>query len=188
MSSSPKRSQRSTVATRIVSREDRGVATTRELAELTTVCVPCCTLDRLNRPKFERVLLPRTSGLQIILDAVADVKPDIYDLTIAFPTYSGEVPTFEMGYGRKTDTRVPSMKSLLAGQGPPHVAIHAKKYAYDDAMQGLEQFLDERWQEKEERLNYFITHQKFPVQKGEDVSELALPVRPSDCCWLLRRK
>ncbi|TYZ61178.1 hypothetical protein PybrP1_012394 [[Pythium] brassicae (nom. inval.)] len=131
--------------------------------------------EKLNRPKFERVLLPRTSGLQIILDAVADVKPDIYDLTLAFPTYSGEVPTFEMGYSRKIDTSVPSMKSLLAGQGPPHVAIHAKKYSYDAATQNLEQFLDARWQEKEERLNYFIAHQKFPVQKDEDVSVLTLP-------------
>lgn len=133
-------------------------------------------ISRLNRPKFERVLLPRTSGLQIILNAVEDVKPDIYDLTLAFPTYSGEVPTFDMGYDRKTDTGVPSMKSLLAGQGPKHVAIHSKKFSYDEATQNLETFLDARWQEKEERMNYFIKHQKFPV-KDEEVSVLTLPVR-----------
>lgn len=134
-------------------------------------------LARLDRPKFERVLLPRTSGLQIILDAVDGVKPDIYDMTIAFPTYSGEVPTFDMGYSRKTDTGVPSMKSLLAGQGPAHVAIHSKKFAFDDATQDLEAFLDARWREKEARMNHFIDHQAFPVQEGEDVAVVSLPVR-----------
>lgn len=136
---------------------------------------------RLNRPKFERVLLPRTSGLQIILDAVGDVKPDIYDLTIAFPTYSGEVPTFEMGYGRKTDTGVPSMKSLLASKGPDHVAIHSKKFSYEEATENLEKFLDTRWREKEERLDFFIKNQKFPV-KDEEVSVISLPVRHGTPC------
>lgn len=122
------------------------------------------------------MLLPRTSGLQIILDAVNDVKPDIYDMTIAFPTYTGEVPTFEMGYSRKVDTDVPSMKSLLAGQGPQHVAIHSKKYSYEEATQNLERFLDARWQEKEERLSYFIENQQFPVE-NEAQTVLSLPVR-----------
>ncbi|RLN59685.1 hypothetical protein BBJ29_003648 [Phytophthora kernoviae] len=127
---------------------------------------------REGRPKFERVLLPRTTGMQIILDAVADAKPDIYDLTLAFPSYSGEVPTYDMGYGRKIDTEVPSMKTLLAGTAPAgRVALHSRKFSYDEAASNLGAFLDARWQEKEERLNYFIEHQKFP---GEDTEEIEL--------------
>ncbi|GMF35922.1 unnamed protein product [Phytophthora fragariaefolia] len=129
---------------------------------------------REGRPKFERVLLPRTAGMQIILDAVADAKPDIYDLTLAFPSYSGEVPTFDMGYGRKVDTEVPSMKSLLAGKAPVgRVAIHSRKFSYEDAATDLQGFLDARWKEKEERLNYFIEHQKFPGDEGTVDMELS---------------
>lgn len=122
------------------------------------------------------MLLPRTSGLQIILDAVKDVKPDIYDLTIAFPSYSGEVPTFDMGYDRKTDTAVPSMKSLLAGQAPGSVSIHAQKFAFDDVTADLQGFLDARWQEKEQRMNHFIKHQQFPAKEGEEHSHIHGPV------------
>lgn len=123
------------------------------------------------------MLLPRTSGLQIILDAVQDAKPDIYDLTIAFPTYSGEVPTYDMGYGRKKDTDVPSMKSLLAGKGPKSVSIHAQKFSFDEVTGDLQGFLDKRWTEKEARMNYFIEHQRFPQAEGEESMRLNLSVR-----------
>lgn len=131
--------------------------------------------EKFNRPKFDRVLLPRTSGLQIILDAVKEVQPDIYDLTIAFPSYSGEVPTAEMGYSRKVDTEVPSMKSLLACKGPKTVSIHSKKYSFSEANANLEQFLDSRWKEKEERLDYFIKHQQFPVEDKKAPEMITLP-------------
>ncbi|GMF28641.1 unnamed protein product [Phytophthora lilii] len=134
---------------------------------------------REGRPKFERVLLPRTTGMQIILDAVEEAKPDIYDLTLAFPSYSGEVPTYDMGYGRKVDTEVPSMKSLLAGKAPVgRVAMHSRRFSYEDAATDLQGFLDARWKEKEERLNYFIEHQRFP---GEETTvEMELSVSESD--------
>lgn len=111
-----------------------------------------------------------------MLDAVQDVKPDIYDMTIAFPSYSGEVPTFAMGYGRNIDTEVPSMSDLLAGKGPSSVSIHSKKYSYDQASENLEAFLDARWTEKEARLNHFIQHQQFDPEEGEETQEIALSV------------
>ncbi|KAL4176378.1 hypothetical protein KRP22_001321 [Phytophthora ramorum] len=140
---------------------------------------------REDRPKFERVLLPRTTGMQIILDAVAEAKPDIYDFTLAFPSYSGEVPTFDMGYGRKVDTEVPSMKSLLAGQAPQgRVAIHSRKFSYEDAATDLQGFLDARWKEKEERLNYFIKHQQFPADEKAVEIELSSSVGAVFRLWL----
>jgi lysocardiolipin and lysophospholipid acyltransferase len=134
--------------------------------------------EREGRPSFERLLLPRTTGMQIILDAVADAKPDIYDLTLAFPSYSGEVPTYDMGYGRKVDTEVPSMKSLLAGKQPAgRVALHSRKFKYEDAATDLQVFLDARWKEKEDRLNYFIDHQRFPGEESPVEIELSVSER-----------
>lgn len=122
-------------------------------------------------------MLPRTSGLEIVLNAVKDVKPDIYDLTIAFPSYSGEIPTFDMGYDRKIDTDVPSMKSLLAGKSPGHVVIHARKFGFDEAHNDLQTFLDTRWAEKDVRLDHFIKHQAFPIGKNEQQYAISTPVR-----------
>ncbi|KAJ0399541.1 hypothetical protein P43SY_006087 [Pythium insidiosum] len=141
--------------------------------------------EKTNRPKFEHVVLPRTAGLQIILDAVADVQPDIYDLTIAFPSYSGEIPTYDMGYDRKIDTQIPSMKSLLAGKKPGTVAIHAKRFSYSEAVSDLEAFLDNRWQEKDERMSHFIQHNAFAAESGEErqVLQLSHSVLPVFRLW-----
>lgn len=123
--------------------------------------------EKTNRPKFNHVVLPRTAGLQVILDAVEKVQPDIYDLTLAFPSYSGEIPTFDMGYDRKIDTQVPSMKSLLAGKKTGPISIHSRRFSYADAKKDLQGFLDTRWAEKDVRMAHFIKHKAFPVQKNE---------------------
>ncbi len=135
-----------------------------------------CVDGRSNRPQFQHVLLPRTSGLQLVLDSVGDVKPDIYDLTMVFPSYSGEIPTFEMGYDRKIDTQVPSMKTLLAGKYPGSISLHAKKYSYDEAYANIEQFLDTRWAEKDARMEHYIKHQSFPIVEGEITRTLHMKV------------
>lgn len=52
--------------------------------------------------------------------------------------------------------------------------MHSRKFSYEDAATDLQGFLDARWKEKEERLNYFIEHQKFP---GDDTTvEMELSV------------
>ncbi|TDH70632.1 hypothetical protein CCR75_005549 [Bremia lactucae] len=138
-----------------------------------------------NRPKLERVLLPRTTGMQIILDAVAEAKPDIYDLTLAFPSYSGEVPTYQMGYTRQFDTEVPSMKSLLAGKQPlGRVALHSQRYSYEDVAKDLQGFLDARWKEKEARLTYFMKHQAFPEATPPVEVDLSTSVGAVFRLWL----
>ncbi|KAL7683166.1 putative phospholipid/glycerol acyltransferase [Plasmopara halstedii] len=140
---------------------------------------------RENRPKMKRVLLPRITGMQIILDAVVEAKPDIYDLTLAFPSYSGEVPTFEMGYGRKVDTEVPSMKTLLAGKQPlGRVALHSQRFHYEDVVKDIQGFLDARWKEKEERLSYFIEHQQFPEAKTSIEMDVSSSIGAVVRLWL----
>ncbi|KDO29801.1 hypothetical protein SPRG_04915 [Saprolegnia parasitica CBS 223.65] len=115
------------------------------------------------RPKLERVLLPRAAGLQLLLDAYAntDIKPEIYDVTIAYPSYSGEVPTYEMGYSRHIDTEVPSMQHVLARTHPESVHLHITKHEFNDANANVESFLDKQWLRKEALLNEFIVHQEF---------------------------
>ncbi|OQR98132.1 1-acyl-sn-glycerol-3-phosphate acyltransferase [Achlya hypogyna] len=119
---------------------------------------------KTNRPTFEHLLLPRSTGLQIMMDAFStdDVKPDIFDLTMAYPSYSGEVPTYAMGYGRNVDTEIPSMKSLVAGAGPSDVHIHSEKFSFDHVKQlGVERFLDRQWETKDKLLQEFIANQSF---------------------------
>ncbi|EQC41960.1 hypothetical protein SDRG_00809 [Saprolegnia diclina VS20] len=121
---------------------------------------------KTNRPTFEHLLLPRSTGLQIMMDAFSSddtqTKPDIYDLTMAYPSYSGEVPTFAMGYGRNVDSDIPSMKSLVAGSGPDDVFVHGQKFSFEDVQSlGVEAFLDRQWRAKDKLLTEFIANQSF---------------------------
>ncbi|ETV96878.1 hypothetical protein, variant [Aphanomyces invadans] len=117
--------------------------------------------QRTNRPELTRLLLPRTTGLHTMLAATEQIKPDVYDLTMAYPTYSGEVPTAAMGYSRKKDTGVPSMTDVLCGRGPTTVWIHGAKHTFDDVFENEEAFLDNAWQAKEKLLSDFISNQEF---------------------------
>lgn len=142
---------------------------------------------RQGRPKFEKVLLPRVAGLQVILDAVDAAEPDIYDMTIAFPSYSGEIPTTAMGYTRKHDTEIPSMKTLLARRSSRKpIWIHGQKFEYQHVKEDLQTFLDTRWKAKEELLKHFTKHQKFP--SSDSARHVVLPVRmrASACTLLIR--
>ncbi|CCI42137.1 unnamed protein product [Albugo candida] len=134
--------------------------------------------EKQGRPKFEKVLLPRVAGLQVILDAVDAAEPDIYDMTIAFPSYSGEIPTTAMGYTRKHDTEIPSMKTLLARRSSRKpIWIHGQKFEYQHVKEDLQTFLDTRWKAKEELLKHFTKHQKFP--SSDSARHVVLPASKS---------
>lgn len=62
--------------------------------------------EKSGRPKFELVMSPRVRGLEACINALQDAKPDIVDITIAYDSYSGEVPTWEMGMFVYYDYRV----------------------------------------------------------------------------------
>lgn len=42
-------------------------------------------------------MTPRVRGLQACMDALKGAKPDILDITITYHSYTGEVPTWDMG-------------------------------------------------------------------------------------------
>ncbi|KAF0736752.1 hypothetical protein AaE_008983 [Aphanomyces astaci] len=114
-----------------------------------------------HRPVLHRVMLPRSTGLKLMLDAFKDspVQPTILDVTMAFPSYSGEVPTYEMGYDRHVDVDLPSMKKLLMGHGPSKVHFHCRHFSMADVGDDVQAFLDALWVDKEALLNEFIQHQ-----------------------------
>lgn len=133
---------------------------------------------RTNRPCLQHTLLPRSGGLKVLLQAVKDIQPDIYDLTMAFSTYSGEIPTYDMGYDRNTDTMVPSVKKLLAGQSPAKVHVHGERFTYDQVSGRVEEWLDEQWVRKEQRLQEYIRAERLTTSKKEHKTAQTVQVPP----------
>ncbi|ETV84458.1 hypothetical protein H257_03660, partial [Aphanomyces astaci] len=149
-----------------------------------------------HRPVLHRVMLPRSTGLKLMLDAFKDspVQPTILDVTMAFPSYSGEVPTYEMGYDRHVDVDLPSMKKLLMGHGPSKVHFHCRHFSMADVGDDVQAFLDALWVDKEALLNEFIQHQGFeskqhstrvlrPTASWQAVGRLWLAGGVSICFW-----
>jgi len=110
-----------------------------------------------NRPKLDLLLLPRTTGLKKALDTLENLTT-VYDITIAYPSYSGEVPTFEDGYSRHIDTGIPCFKNVLEGDAPQDkVHIHVEKHDISKVREGnFTEWLDAQWVKKEKRLRQFI--------------------------------
>jgi len=110
-----------------------------------------------NRPQLDLLLLPRVTGFNKALTSLENVTT-IYDLTIAYPTYSGEIPSYEDGYTRHIDTGIPSFKSNCAAEQPSDkVHIHINKIDVTKAREAdVTEFLDTIWVKKEQRLRQFI--------------------------------
>ncbi|RHY76953.1 hypothetical protein DYB34_002045 [Aphanomyces astaci] len=140
-----------------------------------------------HRPVLHRVMLPRSTGLKLMLDAFKDspVQPTILDVTMAFPSYSGEVPTYEMGYDRHVDMDLPSMKKLLMGHGPSKVHFHCRHFSMADVGDDVQAFLDALWVDKEALLNEFIQHQVLFTRSNFRQPQ-AIAVHATDTTDLLR--
>ncbi|RQM31417.1 hypothetical protein B5M09_001281 [Aphanomyces astaci] len=140
-----------------------------------------------HRPVLHRVMLPRSTGLKLMLDAFKDspVQPTILDVTMAFPSYSGEVPTYEMGYDRHVDVDLPSMKKLLMGHGPSKVHFHCRHFSMADVGDDVQAFLDALWVDKEALLNEFIQHQVLFTRSNFRQPQ-AIAVHATDTTDLLR--
>ncbi len=117
------------------------------------------------RPHMQHLVLPRTRAFQACMDALSQmpgITPIIYDLTLAYHGYSGEVPTWEMGYGREHDVDTPNVEDMLRGRACPRVHVHVKVYEGDEAVRtDVEGWLDARWKEKDVLLERFIHEQCF---------------------------
>jgi len=118
-----------------------------------------------NRPKLDLLLLPRTKGLKKAIDCLENVT-HIYDLTIAYPTYTGEVPTVNDGHSRKRDVGIPSLYTALGADTPTDkIHIHVAKYEVEKVKENLTEFLDQAWLKKEKRLHQFMDQKTLLLDK-----------------------
>jgi lysocardiolipin and lysophospholipid acyltransferase len=115
------------------------------------------------RPNLELTLLPRHRGLQTILDGLREYE--IYDITMTFQGYSGEVPTWEMGYERNEDFLIPNVQKLIYGMEIGDCYLDVQRFDSLAPTTSLQQWLDERWQVKDDLLKHFVKNQQF--RQGE---------------------
>jgi len=129
-----------------------------------------------DRPHLEHLLLPRVRGLQHILEVLnknGQRSPEVFDVTMAFDSYTGEVPSWEDTNYRTNDVLVPTGESLFAGSASKRVHFEASRFSGKELLNGdqsLEEWLDERWARKDRMLAYFAKHGHF------DAEELGAPV------------
>jgi len=117
-----------------------------------------------NRPHLDLLLLPRTKGLKSSLETLGDRVDTIYDITLGYPGYSGEIPTVEQNYSRAIDKDIPNFQTLASGVVPEKVHFHVTKYNAKEALESEDftVWLDGVWAKKERLLKHFIQHQCFP--------------------------
>lgn len=93
--------------------------------------------------------------------------PSVYDVTIGYPGYHGEVPDWNLGFGRKFDKEIGNLKTLMEGKSQPLVHLHFQKIDGEEVGSIEGGFLDRIWENKEARMDYFAKHQAFQeAEKG----------------------
>jgi len=119
------------------------------------------------RPNLDLVLLPRTTGFEACLKSLGSGHHIIYDVTMAFSGYTGEVPTYEMGYERSRDVGIPNAGKVLMGH-KTEVHLDVRAIPSTEILEkhpSIEKWLDERFARKDRLLKYFAEHQQFPVDE-----------------------
>ena len=123
-----------------------------------------------NLPLLSYCFHPRTTGFKYTVNALRDGGLGaVYDVTIAYPDVLSKSPS-----------------DVLMGYMPREVHYHISKYDDEDLpedQENLEQWLRDRWLEKEERLKEFYTHGEFQEGDGERSAEVQ---RPKNTRFLLR--
>ena len=123
------------------------------------------------------LLLPRTNGFETILRALSESgakNVDVFDYTLIYEGYRGEVPTYEMGYDRERDN-IPSLHKITGHDGLaglPRVHVHSEKFTAKSILGNggasssslssssspsvVETWLDQQWIRKGERIQNFV--------------------------------
>jgi 1-acyl-sn-glycerol-3-phosphate acyltransferase len=110
----------------------------------------------LEHPKH--ALLPRSTGLKFCLESLSSSVHWLYDCTLA---YEG-VP--EGGFPQDYYT----LRSLyFEGRPPTGVHMHWRKFRVDEIPldEGFDQWMRDRWTEKDALLDHFYKHGKYPEAK-----------------------
>ncbi|KAF2733531.1 hypothetical protein EJ04DRAFT_513173 [Polyplosphaeria fusca] len=118
--------------------------------------------DKNNMEDTRHVLLPRSTGLLYCLKELRNTVDYVYDCTMA---YEG-VPRGK--YGQDIFT---IRSTFLQGIRPKSVSLHWRRFAVkdmplDDA-KAFEQWLLQRWREKDDLMEDYIVNGRFPADEGE---------------------
>jgi 1-acyl-sn-glycerol-3-phosphate acyltransferase len=115
------------------------------------------------RPILKNLLLPRSTGFEAVLNAVGDAVDEVYDVTMCYTGYTGEIPTWKDGYNRKKDKSIPSIVKLFGGMKASPIFLYVRRYHVKDIIaKGVERWIDERWTEKDSILQHFAATGSLP--------------------------
>ncbi|KAF2668933.1 acyltransferase-like protein [Microthyrium microscopicum] len=114
------------------------------------------------------VLLPRSRGLQYCIQELEGTIDYIYDCTVA---YNG-LPKGKYGQDYFT-----LRGTYLEGRGPPYCNMHWRRFAVSSIPvhdeKAFDNWLHERWVEKDTLLEHFTEHGQFPCDEAAIVVEEA---------------
>ncbi|EDU40733.1 1-acyl-sn-glycerol-3-phosphate acyltransferase 2 [Pyrenophora tritici-repentis Pt-1C-BFP] len=114
-----------------------------------------------NMPDLRHALLPRSTGLSFCLQELKGSIGHLYDCTVA---YEG-VPVGQ--YGQDLFTL---RGTYFQGRPPKSVNMYWRRFAIADIpLHDEKEFSDwllARWREKDDLLQYFVEHQRFPADDG----------------------
>ena len=118
--------------------------------------------DTNNLPKYNFVLNPKSTGFVYTLKQLRHYKIDaVYDITVGYPDILAK-------------TEVDMLKN---NKIPREIHYHVKKFdasAIPEGDEEIQQWLRERWDEKEERLKNFYFHREFKsLPNDEEVTTLS---------------
>lgn len=111
-------------------------------------------------PDMKHQLLPRSTGLQFCLQQLGTTVDYLYDCTIGYEGIPDGL------YGQDIFT----LRSVyFQGRPPKSVNMHWRRYAVaslpTDDHDAMYEWVMQRWREKDELLEYFKKHGKFPADR-----------------------
>lgn len=122
--------------------------------------------DKNGIPDLRHALLPRSTGLSYCLQELRDSVDYMYDCTVA---YEG-VPAGQYGQD------LFSLRgSYFQGRPPKSVNMYWRRFAIKDIPLGDEKvfadWLLQRWREKDDLLQYYLDHNRFPADSDVGVDD-----------------
>jgi len=122
--------------------------------------------ERCGKRPFKNLLFPRLSGLKIVLESGGQFRQyldAVYDITMAF----APCPPFDVQLGVAHPPSLMQLftRTLLAdhpGAGPASIHVHINRIPVDQIPEDVEQWTYDLFERKEQNLEYFRIHQKFP--------------------------
>lgn len=115
----------------------------------------------------KHMLLPRVKGLYSILQGLDDALPVLYDFTIVYePVSSNPSEAVEQRFSLK--------RTFLEGRGPQTVKLHIRSFMmheipYKESEEAFQQWLYERWSEKDQIYNDLVAGNLESEFKGESL-------------------